>query len=1513
MKLIEIIKQLNILDGNEIRIDEAKYLKYSQKLDINFVLKYAIDLKTYNRLFEEVNKVLKPLEDNIEYTFSFGYEDEYLNKDSLKEYLIEIINKLSQNSSKYNALDCNLANIDGNNIEFKMAYDALGFDDLSKPIEYEFMEYGLNIHVSIVKDETKSVQDEIKRLDMEMEMELKKAQEEAMMAQKFNSMSKEIKKSYVKMAPKSKTSIKNIPLTNDELVEYININGNSDVMIEGYVFGADYRPTKSKTVIGYYKVSDDTDSIIVKKFLKTEEEQNLFKTEIVNNKIIKVIGKIDYDTFDRKVLINASSIEVLGTVKEEKMTDEAPEKRVELHAHTKMSNLDAIVETSDYMKTAQSCGWSSIAITDTNTVIALAEVGHLTSKFPDLKVICGAEMSFVRDDKFEITFNNPKEDIDLKESEYTVFDIEATGLTQKYDKIIQIAAIKVKNGMIVDKFNEMINPEFPLPEFITELTSITDSDLEGKDTIDKVLPRFIEFAKGTILVAHNARYDVGFIYSEANRLNIEFETLPVIDTLNLFRACYYNEVKRFGLAYMAKYFKVKEEHHHLADDDAKVTAECFIHMQVMMYQKKILTFNQINSLIDGEFYKYVFPGSVTILAKNANGYKNLLKIVSDASTNHLYHEAILLKSVLDKYREDILIGSSTLYGDVFDLAFRDSDARVKEEMAYYDYVEVMPPSCYEHLYSSLKNGKKDIEDVIKRIIKIAKELNKTVVAVSDSHYLRPKEKKYRDILIATPQIGGGLHPLSDYDISPSMHLRTTNEMLEEFDFLDNDLKKEIVITNTNLIASQIEKYELFKHGTFAPADDEFKDTFLNVPSIVEEVKSIIATNLEKKYGTNPHPIVTKRLNRELNGIIKSGYASVYYMSYLMVKKSLDDGYIVGSRGSVGSSFVATMMNITEVNPLTNHYLCPKCKFHSFRMSDEEVKEYGFKEGEEALQPLLRKAKSGFDLPDMNCPICGTKMKKDGHDIPFETFLGFEGDKTPDIDLNFSGEYQPRAHEYIRTVFGPENAFRAGTVQTIAEKNAFGYVKGYFERLEKKKAKRNHEKLTDNEIKARVNVRDCEIERLSVHLLGVKRSTGQHPGGIVVVPHRIDIYDVTPVQYPANEIGPWRTTSYDYHKFEENLLKLDVLGHDDPTLIRYLMNYVEEHQDEFPFTNAQDIPIDDSNLYRMFNSTDVIGVSENDLGCKVATYGVPEFGTNFVQNMLVETLPKTFAELVKISGLSHGTNVWATNSQELVNGRTEFGNIDFEQTIGCRDDIMVDLIHMGLDPSKAFKIMEFVRKNKKAKMPDGPKDWLDNQAYMREHGVPEWYIWSCGRIEYMFPKAHATAYVMMALRIGWFKVYYPILFYSAWLSKRASVHDVNAYVQGPVAIKARIEEIKAKPKIEKTAKDDDLITSLQIALEMTLRHIKFLPVDINLSDASVFKIENGALRIPFNAVDKLGLSAAEKLVDARNEKPFTSKDDVERRGKLNKSLMQEFVVMHAFGNLPDHDAEVEEGLFAFLND
>ncbi len=1489
MKFIEEIKKLNILDeANSIELEELVLNKKTRVLTLSILLDNAISLDSYKALYKGVYNIVKPLEVKLNYRLS--YKNDLLSTDEYREYLEEVLARLIAQSPRFKILSLDDCRISGNNITFLVAHDALGVGAFNEAIEAEFALFGLGVAVQMKQDEAKSIARQIELLEREKEEQLRRQQEEALAASRINKAIEEQKKAYKKkgiFAPEVQSYIKSIPSTSYDLNLYENEQGVPNFLINAYVFGKEIKTfPKTKSSLCKLMVTDDTDSIVVNKWLKTPAEKELYENDIVEGTQLRIIGKAIYDNYAKDVILDASSIEVMGKHKEEEVSDDAPVKRVELHAHSKMSTLDGLTDAEDYIKTAAKWGWKAMAITDHDGVYAIPDIAHAAEKLPDFKPIYGVELSYVDDSKYFIAFD--QRDIDLKTATYVVFDIETTGLSQEYDRIIEIAAHKVSQGGIISQFEEFVNPERSIPEKITELTSITNEMVKNASKIEEVLPRFLEFCKGCVLVAHNARFDVGFIYNTIKKLGLEYEVLPAIDTLNLFRAGYNEFTNKFNLKALAKHFKIKQEHHHRASDDTRVTALCFISMLNDLYQKGITNYKDINSLIDPNVHwKFVIPSHLNIIAKTQEGYKNMYKILSDALTNHFYGDARALKSVIEKYRDGILLGSGCANGDVFEAAINKTQEDLEAAMSFFDYIEVQPLSAYAQVHDDLEYGVDSLREIIFKIIDTAKKLGKLVVATSDCHYLRPSLKQYRDIMIASPQIGGGVHPLNKKK-APSMHLRTTNEMLEEFDFIGKDLAYEIVVENTNKIADSCEKIRAFHKEMFAPKDDEFKNTIIGVDSIIDEVRRIVTENVEKTYGSNPHPIVSARIKRELDSIISNGYASVYYMSHLLVVKSLNDGYLVGSRGSVGSSLVATMMDITEINPLSPHYRCKKCKFHTFKMTEDEKQKYGVKAEELELQNALDIIDSGYDLPDAVCPICGEKLAKDGHDIPFETFLGFDGDKVPDIDLNFSGEYQAIAHEYVREVFGSENAFRGGTVGTIAEKNAYGYVKGYCERRE-------------------VTLRSCEMERIAKYLIGIKRSTGQHPGGIVVVPHYVDIYDVTPVQYPAdNTDATWRTTHYDYHAFENNLLKLDILGHDDPTMIKYFMDYVKEHQEDFPFTTPQDIPVDDRNVYRLFNSTDVINVKESQIGTPVASYAVPEFGTNFVRQMLVETSPSTFAQLVKISGLSHGTGVWATNAQDLVGGaKQEFGKIEFKDVIGCRDDIMVYLLYSGLEPLMAFEIMEFVRKGRVFKQPD---KWVKYKNAMIEKNVPAWYIWSCEQIQYMFPKAHATAYVLMALRIAWFKVYSPALFYSAWFSKRAKAYDVNAFMGGELAISMKIEELKNKPN--QTAKDEDLITALQVALEMTARKIKFLPVDIEKSDATIFKVENGNLRLPFIAIDKLGESVAEDIVQRRNEKKFTSKKDVSKRTKLNSSLFEEFNNLRVFGNLPEADPEESDGLFAF---
>ncbi len=1277
--------------------------------------------------------------------------------------------------------------------------------------------------------------------------------------------------------------IKNIPKSNHELDKYLNTQNDPNFTIEGVIIELEIRKLKTATLL-IMTIADGDDAIVVKQFLNYERQIDQ-ANQFTEGLSVKAQGRVTYDTYIRDVVLMANVVETGNMTLKKERKEASKEKRVELHLHTKMSNLDGITSVEDYVDQAIKWGHKAIAFTDHDGLYAYPDI-YKHTKGKNIKPIYGVELTYIDETKFKLAFDDA--DINLKDATYVVFDLETTGLSYMRDKIIEISAVKVRNMVIVDRFNSYVNPEEKLSEFTINLTSITDEVLKDAPTIEQIFPTFLEFCKDSILVAHNAQFDMGHLYQKANDLNIEIERFPVIDTINIARYFYSGELKRFNLRAVAKYFKVRLQQHHRAEHDAQATAEVFIKMLSFLIKKGAVNHNDINKLIDlNESWKYGFGSHLTILVQNQTGYKNLFKLISRALTDNFYNEPRLTRNNLFTHKEGLLIGSACYKGEVFESALYKTDKELEEAMGLFDYIEVQPPNAYKHLHEDLgEDAEFIIKSTIRKIILKAQALNKMVVATGDTHYLNPEDKIYRDVYIRAKLVGGGLHDLAHYKEAPDAHFLTTDEMLKQFEFLGENLAYDIVIKNTNAIANRIERIEALPSSLYTLQDDAFKDN-LGVESIKEEVTQIVYENAHKRYGKELHPVVSARIDKELKTIINNEYAPIYYISYLLVKKSLEDGYLVGSRGSVGSSLVATLMEITEVNPLKPHYRCKNGCLTAFEKSEEHI--YELTEFEVKIQDDFKGISSGYDLERKTCPVCKSELVKDGQDIPFETFLGFTGDKIPDIDLNFSGDYQAVAHQYVRELLGENYAYRAGTIQTVASRNAYGYVLGYLE----------DKNITD--------IRNSQVKRLAKDVEGVKRSTGQHPGGIVVVPNHKEIFDVTPIQYPANDVtANWKTTHFDYHSFEDNLLKLDILGHDDPTVIKFLMDYVKAHPEDFPFDNAFDIPVDDKNVYALFEGTSSIGVSEKDLECEIASFGVPEFGTPFVRRMLNETKPNTYAGLVKISGLSHGTDVWVGNAQSLIAGDTEHGEVEFDQIIGCRDDIMVDLVEFGMSPERAFEIMEFVRRGHPAKY---KAKWEEYASEMIRNKVPAWYVWSCSQIKYMFPKAHACAYVLMAVRIAWFKVYHPRLFYSAFFSIRSVQFEHDTMASGVNAVRNRIHEIEHKPLYEQTQKEVDLLTTLQVAYEMYLRKIKLLPVDIHKSDATVFTIEKEGLRMPFVTLDGLGRSVAEEIVIERNNKAFRSKQDVKDRTRINKTVFENMEKIGAFDDLDEEVDIFEQGLFA----
>ncbi|MGD9909108.1 MAG: PolC-type DNA polymerase III [Candidatus Izemoplasmatales bacterium] len=1267
-------------------------------------------------------------------------------------------------------------------------------------------------------------------------------------------------------------AIGELPLSEMDLEEYKAKNGNKAMFtLRGTIVSIDIREQRNGSQANII-ITDGTDSITVKKRLPSMEEKG-FVANLKEGYGLLVSGYAQFDNFYGEVSINALSLaKSTAVLPKNTREDLASEKRVELHTHTKMSALDGVPTVDEYVERALAWGHKAIAITDHGSCQSFPEFAHAV-KGKDIKPIYGLELVYVNDEEIHVT-NGTYEKL-LGDATFTVFDIETTGLSVIYDTMIEIGAVKIKNGAIIGEFQSFINPNKEINAFTTELTGITNSMVRTAPYIDEVLRKFYDFSKDTILVAHNAEFDLGHLYQNYQALSISNVVQPSIDTLVLAKVLYPGR-SRYGLDALCKFLKVPLTDHHRAINDAKATTEVFLHMLKKLKKDSVTRFYELNQIIPhSESYKYPYPKHINLLVKKHEGLKNLYKILSLALTDYYDRDGKIIKTELDRYRKGILVSTGCRNSDFFETAMNKSREDLKKAAKYYDFIEVQPPSTFSYMAYQMPNWKYVIEDVIKRIVEVAKELNIVVCATSDAHHLDPEDKIYREIMINTPLVGGGgFHKLYGESEKPSEYFKTTEEMLSEFQFLGEELAYEIVVKNTNLIADSIDDFPLFPDELFAPTDEFLAEQ--GVPSIKVKVENMVRERASKLYG-NPLPfIVKKRLDKELDSIIKHQFSTVYYISHLLVKKSLDDGYLVGSRGSVGSSLVATFMDITEVNPLPPHYVCPKCHFSAFKKTEEEKQQYPSSEFEQVHQKLLDRTDCGWDLPDEVCPICNTPLKKDGHDIPFETFLGFKGDKVPDIDLNFSGDYQGQVHEYIRKLFGHNYAFRAGTIGTCAAKTAYGMVRDYYEKL--------NESLR-NEGKPSIPIRRAEMERLAKGIEGSKRTSGQHPGGIVVVPNIKEIYDVTPIQYPGDSTDTtWKTTHYDYHSFESNLFKLDVLGHDDPTMIRYLMDLVKKEPLDFPFSDPKDIPVDDKAVYKLLSGTEAIGLSPEDIMSDVASYGIPEFGTNFVRGMLRDSRPGTFSELVKISGLSHGTDVWSGNAQDLVTGRRrEFGRVDFKDIIGCRDDIMVDLIDYGMNPTLSFEIMEFVRKGK---APGNPDKWAQYADLMRSSNVPEWYIWACSKIKYMFPKAHATAYVLMAMRIAWFKLYRPIYFYSAYFSKRASIFDVEAFMEGEVGIKRKLDEINDKGN-DASEREKNLVTVLEIALEMVKRGFRFEPIDIMKSEATDFTIteDHQGLLLPFIVIDSLGTNVASSIIEARDEKPFISKQDIKTRTKLSTTLFE----------------------------
>lgn len=1214
----------------------------------------------------------------------------------------------------------------------------------------------------------------------------------------------------------------------EETMEIEKIDGEiGEVVVRGKIIMTDSRELRSGKTIIIFDVTDFTDTITVKMFAREEQLDDL-KNAVVKGTFIKIKGVTTIDKFDGELTLGS----VVGIKKSEdftgKRSDNSLEKRVELHCHTKMSDMDGVSEVKDLVKRAKKWGMPAIAITDHGCVQSFPDANHALDKGDTFKVIYGVE-GYLVDDLKQLVENSKNQSFSHS---YVVFDIETTGFSSSRNRIIEIGAVKVTDGKIKDKFSAFVNPDVPIPFEIEQLTGINDSMVLPHPKIDVILPQFLEFCKDSVLVAHNASFDVSFISYNAQQLQLEFNP-TVIDTVALSRLLL-PSLNRYKLDTVAKALNISLANHHRAVDDAGCTAEIFAAFVKMLRDRGVESLDELNKLsaMSADMIKKLPTHHVIILAANDVGRVNLYRLISLSHIDFYARRPRIPKSVLNEYREGLIVGSACEAGELYQALLRGvPDAEIAKLVNYYDYLEIQPLGNNAFMLRDEKSTVKtqqDLIDINKRIVTLGEQFGKPVCATCDVHFLDPEDEVYRRIIMA----GQGF---KDSDEQAPLYLRTTEEMLKEFEYLGPNKAEEVVIKNTRKIADMCEWISPVRPDKCAPV----------IENSDEDLRKICYDRAHAIYGQDLPVIVTERLERELNSIISNGFAVMYIIAQKLVWKSNEDGYLVGSRGSVGSSFVAYMSGITEVNSLSPHYYCENCHYYDF--DSEEVKAFT--------------GMAGCDMPDKICPVCGHPLSKDGFDIPFETFLGFKGDKEPDIDLNFSGEYQSKAHDYTEVIFGKGQTFRAGTIGTLADKTAFGYVKNYYE-------------------EHGVRKRNCEINRIVQGCVGVRRTTGQHPGGIIVLPHGEEIYSFTPVQRPANDMTTMTvTTHFDYHSIDHNLLKLDILGHDDPTMIRML-------QDLIGFDPVKDIPLDSREVMSLFQDTSALGIMPEDIGgCKLGALGVPEFGTDFAMQMLIDTQPKYFSDLVRIAGLAHGTDVWLGNAQALI----QEGKATIQTAICTRDDIMIYLISMGIEEGLSFSIMESVRKGKGLK-----PEWEEE---MTSHGVPDWYIWSCKKIKYMFPKAHAAAYVMMAWRIAYCKVFYPLAYYASFFSIRANGFSYELMCQGREKLEHYLADYRKR--IDTLSKKElDTLRDMRIVQEMYARGYDFTPINIYQAKARHFQIIDGKLMPSLSSIDGLGEKAADAVVDASKDGKFLSREDFRNRTKVSKTVCDLMGDLGLLGDLPE---------------
>ncbi len=1326
----------------------------------------------------------------------------------IKKYKDDMINKVfAENPGfvgflKDSNIECRDTNIMEITLNSKISWDLVKqkkLDDIIENIALNL--YGIQINVNLkYKEES---------IDEERYIDLLVKEEERIITETLKQHESKSAEKNVQDIKKDQVIFGRSISGAETIVSIDDLNEESGrVLIKGDIF---YQESKTlnngKKILSFY-VTDYKNSITCKLFLKEDQDLGDMENKLKIGSNVKIKGDVQLDPYSKEIVLYPISI---VSAENNKRTDSFPNKRVELHAHTSMSSMDGLSSATSLIKRAKEWGHKAIAITDHGVVQAFPEAYEASKKY-GIKVLYGVE-GYLANDGTPVVYNEIVYGFD---DEYIVFDIETTGLSSSNDKITEIGAVLIKNRKVVSKFNSLVNPEIPIPEKIQSLTGITDAMVANAPKIEKVLPEFLSFAGNRPLVAHNAMFDVGFIKNKALALGIKIAN-PILDTLQLSRNLL--SIKKHKLNNLCDHFGIKLDNHHRASDDAEAAALILIELFKILEDRNIHCLSDINNMTKGSAnIKSAESFHIIILVKNFTGLINLYKLISISHLDHFYKKPRILKSILLNYRDGLIIGSACEAGEIYRAIMNNVDESILLEKAkLYDYLEIQPLANNQFLINNGMLDKNRLIEINKKIYALGRKLNKPVVATGDVHFMDPEDEVFRRILMA----GQGY---SDADEQAPLYFKTTEEMLEDFNYFNKESANEIVIENPKKIADMIEDIIPIPEETFPPKIDGAE----------EQIKDMTLRKAHSIYGDELPQIVKDRLDKELNSIINNGYAVMYVIAQKLVSKSLQDGYLVGSRGSVGSSLVATMCDITEVNPLLPHYICPDCKY-SYFFTDGSIG-------------------SGADLPDKDCPECGQRLIKEGHDIPFEIFLGFEGDKEPDIDLNFAGEYQPVAHKYTEELFGKGHVFRAGTIGTIAEKTAYGFVKKYYEYKNKK-------------------LNNAEAKRLIAGCTGIKRTTGQHPGGVMIVPSDKEIYEFTPIQHPADDTdSSIITTHFDYHSISGRLLKLDILGHDVPTIIRML--------EDITGFSAQNIKFDDKNTMSLFTSPEALNISLEEIDCQVGSLGIPEFGTKFVRQMLMDTKPSTFAELVRIAGLSHGTDVWLNNAQDIIKS----GTATLKDVISTRDDIMLYLIHKGVKPKTAFKIAESVRKGK------GLNEEFENA--MREKDVPDWYINSCKTINYLFPKAHAAAYVMMSFRIAYYKIYYPEAFYATYFTVRLDDFDADIFTSGKNLVKAKWIELD-KLGNNATTKEKNLMTLVEVVYEMYCRDIKLLPVDLYKSEADRFVITEEGIRPPLRTLQGLGANAALSIIKEREKCPFISAQDLRERTKISKTVIE---IMRSHGCL-----------------